>query len=273
MTDRSYQNQAVDALIQRMLKSAQTAGRSKLAAWRKPRQDLDRVVRRDYVRYLRRNLGYREVKEILKAGGRIWPTLNREHLTAASRRQFPELAASMAAALGCHLQATPYHGRDGLALFGFYVKNAKTILKRPLIYVNTAHHPAAVSAAFLHEVGHHLTVAVLGRRDQPVHFFFDSDYAGHLSDPAELGADVLVSIAGYPAPVARRIFEQPWNWGLVARTGRLTDTTFSQVRQHVGSRYGLDFTAGIPSGQRLHYLTGMIHYAKLRWALLAEYDL
>ena len=29
----------------------------------------------------------------------------------------------------------------------------------------------------------------------------------------------------------------------------------------------------IPANQRLHYLLGMIHYAKLRWALLAEYDM
>jgi hypothetical protein len=29
----------------------------------------------------------------------------------------------------------------------------------------------------------------------------------------------------------------------------------------------------IPVNQRLNYLSGMIRYAKLRWALLAEFDL
>jgi hypothetical protein len=36
---------------------------------------------------------------------------------------------------------------------------------------------------------------------------------------------------------------------------------------------GFDFGASLPAGQSFNYLTGMIHYAKLRWALLAEYEL
>ncbi len=273
MAPKRSSNFRADSLIAQVLESAKVRNASTLATWRKPKGDLERVVRRDYVRYLRRNLGYRELSKSLELANRVWPILNRKNLTPASEANFPRQAAKMARDLGCHLQAQPYVGPEGLALRGFYVKDAKTLLKRPLIYVNTAHHPAAVSSSFLHEVGHHLFSSAILNVDAPVHFFFDCGYAGHLEDPAELGADALVSIAGYPEPLARKIFAQPWNWGLVARTGNLSETAFSQVREHVGRRYGLNAESRIPPGQKIHYLTGMIHYAKLRWALLAEYDL
>jgi hypothetical protein len=83
----------------------------------------------------------------------------------------------------------------------------------------------------------------------------------------------MVSLAGYPRPIAQRIFETPWDWGLVARAKSLTDAALNEVRGHLRKVYGLDLMARIPPSRRLHYLAGMIHYAKLRWALLAEYDL
>jgi hypothetical protein len=261
-----------DVLVRRVLDSASASNRAKLAAWRHPNGDLERVVGRDYVRYLRRNLGYRELTQVIEMAEKVWPILNRKHLSPASQKDFPSQARKMATELGCHFQAQKFRGAEGLALRGFYVKDSKTFLKHPLIYVNTAHHPAAVSSSFLHEVGHHLSSTILGL-DTQLHFFYDSGYAGHLDDPAELAADALVSIAGYPAPIARRIFAQPWKWGLVAHTGKLSEAAYSQVREHVGRRYGLDSGERIPPGQKIHYLTGMIHYAKLRWALLAEYDL
>ena len=64
-----------------------------------------------------------------------------------------------------------------------------------------------MSSTFLHEVGHHMSSEILGEDDSaPVHFFIDADYASHLEEPAELAADVMVSIAGYPEPIARKIF-------------------------------------------------------------------
>ncbi len=273
MTVRRNDRLRADVLVTQVLKIAGSERDRRAAAWRRPERDLEQVVRRDYVRYVRRNLGYRELTEVLRLAQQVWPALNHKNLTAASQRSFPREAARMARGLGCHFQAQPFDGPDGLALRGFYVKDGETVLKRPLIYVNTAHHPAAVSSSFLHEVGHHLFSSAILGVNRPLHFFFDGGYSDHLEDPAELGADALVSIAGYPAPLARRIFAEPWNWGLVAHTGDLSEAAFSQVREHVGRRYGLKFTARISPGQKIHYLTGMIHYAKLRWALLAEYDL
>jgi hypothetical protein len=89
----------------------------------------------------------------------------------------------------------------------------------------------------------------------------------------ELAADVIASLTAYPAPLARKMFAMPWDWGLVARADQLPDKAFAQIRKHVRELLGINFGASLPTGQSLNYLTGMIHYAKLRWALLAEYEL
>ncbi|HEY6421239.1 MAG TPA: hypothetical protein VIX59_19755 [Candidatus Binataceae bacterium] len=264
---------AIDRLVRQILVTAPQAGRAELHAWRQPREELGRLARRDYVRYLRKTLGYHELREVVATATKVWPKLNCAQLTAAPRQRFARMASERASKLGVSFQGRPYEGPEGLALRGFYIENEKTLLKRPLIYVNTAHHPGAVSTTFFHELSHHLTAAIVKTHHKPVHFFFDADYDTHLRDPGELAADVIVSLGGYPEKIARKIFSAPWNWGLVARAGRLTDEVFGKVLAHVQELYGLDFSSRIPPGQRLHYLTGMIHYAKLRWALLAEYDL
>jgi len=176
--------------------------------------------------------------------------------------------------LDLHFNASPNAEDDGLALRGFYVNRKEGMLQRPLIYVNTAHHPLAVSSTFCHEVGHHMSSELLGQsEEEPVHFFFDADYASHLEEPGELAADVMVSIAAYPEPFARKVFETPWKWGLVAQAKDMTEAALAEVRGHLKRMYGFDLMERIPAHQRLHYLSGMIHFAKLRWALLAEYEI
>ena len=59
----------------------------------------------------------------------------------------------------------------------------------------------------------------------------------------------------------------------MARAKDLTEAALSEVRRHLKNAYGFDFTEQIPANQMLHYLSGMIHFAKLRWGLLAEYDI
>ena len=259
----------IESLVGEILAGARVSGAAEVAAWQKPEKDLRRLVHRDYVRDLRRNLSYRELRALLDAVDEVLPHLNREPIGMMPVAKQAEVASH----LRVHFKAAPHTGNGGLALRGFYVNKMQKVLKRPLIYVNTAHHPLAVSVTFCHEVGHHFATDIFQPQEHSVHLFFDADYSCHLSDPAELAADVLVSLAGYPEPVARRIFAKPWDWGLVARAGNLTDAAFSEIRTHLKAVYGLDLTAGIPPRQSLNYLCGMIHYAKLRWALLAEYDL
>jgi hypothetical protein len=229
-----------------------------------------KLFRRDYVRDLRRNLSYRDLRTFIETASELWPRLNRESVGVAPREQM----ATLAAAMHLHFKATRYAGPEGLALRGFYVGDADNLLKRPLVYVNTAHHPVAVSAAFCHEIGHHMARSLFTADHDPVHLFFDADYASHLDDPTELAADVVVALAAYPEPVARRIFAEAAPLaGLVAQTRELSDDAFARVRARIESQFGLNFTALKPAGQAIRYLAGMIHFAKLRWALLAEYEL
>jgi hypothetical protein len=61
--------------------------------------------------------------------------------------------------------------------------------------------------------------------------------------------------------------------GVVPPFGARGSQAFGTVRKYLRTRYGFDFAAALPAARKLHYLTGMIHYARLREALLAEYDL
>jgi len=258
----------IETFVGSVLANAPAAGATELAAWRKPEKSFRRLIRRDYVRDVRRNLSYRQLLELLAATDAVLPDLNRKPLNVMPIKQQAQLAAG----LGLHFKASPRTGTEGLALRGFYVNKLQRVLKRPLIYVNTAHHPVAVSTTFCHELGHHFATAILRPRDQKVHLFFDADYSEHLDDPGELAADVLVSLAGYPRPVADKIFAESSGLGLVASTKNLTDAAFSEIHAHLKKVYALDLKSGVSPRQRLNYLSGMIHYAKLRWALLAEYD-
>src|SRR3990172_2511307 len=197
---------SIETMVGQILAGAGVTGAAEVAAWQKPEKDLRRLARRDYVRALRRNLSYRELRALLEAVDEVLPRLNREPIGMMPVAKQAEVASH----LRVHFKAAPHTGNEGLALRGFYINRTQKVLKQPLIYVNTAHHPLAVSVTFCHEVGHHFATHIFQPKEQSVHLFFDADYSGHLGDPAELAADVLVSLAGYPAPVARGLFSRPW---------------------------------------------------------------
>ena len=266
---KSERSSAVDTLVEEILRRAHKVGRKDLEAWRKPQRELRELARLDYVRVIRPALDYHALHAIIREARKIWPQLNREQPRVGTLNQL----AAISSDLRIHLQAAPYRGPEGMAVRGFYVDKTPKMLKHPLIYLNTAHHPGAVSTTFMHEMGHHLTAKVTGHATDGVHYFFHGGYRNHLGEPAELAADALVSLAAYPEPIARRIFAAPWDWGLVARAGRLPDQVFAQIRKYARELTGFNFGASLPPGQSFNYLTGMIHYAKLRWALLVEYDL
>lgn len=269
MAVKPVQISAVDALVEKILRRAHKVGRNEIDAWRKPQRELRELARADYVRAIRRTLDYRALCTIIDEVRKIWPQLNREQFRPKPLDQI----AAILSDLRIHFQAAPYGGPEGMALRGFYVDQAPETLKHPLIYLNTAHHPSAVSSAFMHEMGHHVTAKVTGSAGSGVHYFFNAAHHRHLGQPAELAADALVSLAAYPEPLARKIFATPWDWGLVARADQLPDRAFARVRKHARELGGIDFGASLPPGQSFNYLTGMIHYAKLRWALLVEYEL
>ena len=96
----------------------------------------------------------------------------------------------------------------------------------------------------------------------------------HLIDQEELAADVLVSLGVFPETVARQIFTTPEEKKTAKpRTKELPNSVSAAVLKYMERRYALRFD-GIPrSAKMLQYLPGLIHFAKLRQALLVEYDI
>ena len=236
------------------------------AASRNLTREIKSLARRDYGLPLRRSLGRREVMNIVaEARKMVWPNLNREPVRLVTPHEFTRLWSS----LGVDFRLANFGGPQGLALMGFYARKLGPS-RRPLIYVNTAHHPAAVGAAFSHEMGHHLTARIFATQNEPAHYLTYTAYADHLNDPAELAADSLVSLGVFPGKIAREMFEVE---SKPSARANANEPAFARVRDYLQSRYGLNLDARLPAHKKLPYLAGMIHYANLRRALLTEYDI
>lgn len=268
-SSKSTRISAVDALVEETLRGALKFGLNEIDVGREPQSELRKLAHLDYVSVIRRTLGYRALLAIVREAQMALPQLNREQIWP---QPLDEVAA-ISSDLEIHLHVIPRPGPEGVELRGFYVDQGLGLLKHPLIYLNTAHHPSAVSTTFLHELGHFATANVARRADIGIHYFFNGAHHSHCGEPEELAADVLVSLAVYPEPLARGIFATSWKWGLVARAEGLDDGAFAQIREHIQKSGGFDVEGLLTTGQQFNYVARMIHYAKLRWALLLEYDL
>jgi hypothetical protein len=266
-------DQGIARLVRRILAEAPAKGVKELKAWKEPEHEIRRLFEPDYSQSLRDKFGPGEVKDLVGLASSIWPNFNRNPMGPPSMRLFAETSEL----LRLHFSSAPYRRGGGFAVRGFYINKTPEALGKPLIYVNSAHHLVAIGTAFCHEVGHHLSADMFrdsSEDDKEVRLFFGAEYSAHVEDPVELAADVLVSLAAYPKPLAKQIFlGSSAKDGTVIPLGVRGGKAFAAVREHVRTRYGFDFTAVLPPTQKLHYLTGMIHYARLREALLAEYDL
>ena len=270
----------VAKLVDEILADVKASGSDELDSWQHPERDIRNLARRDYAPSLHRLLKQSDLENVVRSAQTIFPDLNRTHdpmrlerwLTGPASSGLDGLFSDVTNRLDVHFQGSPFTGPEGLALRGFFIDRDAKLLKRPLIYVNTAHHPVAVAATLFHEVGHLIATEVFERREPSVHLFFDADYNSHLNDLDELCADTVLSLAAYPAPVARTIFATPWKFDIFARTTELSDAVFAQVSEHFQARFGVSLAqANLPARRKLNYLAGMIHFAKLRSTLLAEY--
>jgi len=270
----------VAKFVGEILANLSASGGKKLHSCRSPEDDLSAIQQLDYAAGVRALLDRRRVEEVVSAAQGIFPDLNRRHdpahiegwLSGNPSRGLRKLIAQVRNHRDLHFQDTPFDG-EGLALRGFFVDPDGQSLKRPLIYVNTAHHPVAAAATLFHEVGHLVASELFQARGSAVQFFFDIDYAGHLDDLSELTADVVLAVAAYPAPVAREIFGCPAKSRTENRS-LTTDRMLARILEHYRTRFGVSLGgADMPASRKLNYLGGMIHFAKLRSALLTEYDL
>jgi hypothetical protein len=219
---------------------------------------LSALSRLDYCKALRIQFDGAEIRELRRS----LPPLNREVFREIDLRRL----AWTAATLGANVQARQFEGEEGRALRGFYVHDY-TVLKRPLIVVNTANHPVSVVAAFWHEMGHHLTHSIFGNTHDHVSPYFSTNYHDHLNHPEEIVADMLTVLACYPKPAATRLFDG----SVTSATRPNTESLPSKVMPYVRSVTGFDFERGFSSTDALRQLAGVIHVAKLRAALLKEY--
>jgi hypothetical protein len=216
---------------------------------------------------LRRHLRHDHAQTLLRNFREIFPEFNYRPVQMLMIARFAEIAR----ALRFHIKAAPIEGVDCVGLIGFYITSTTGLLKLPLTYVNTAHHPLAAMTTFIHELGHHRSCSLLDIKHRGSHLF-DTDYTEHLKNPAEPAADIVVNLAGYPEITARKMFAGQWIHSLNARAGKLSASAIEEVHDHLARTYGLDLAVTMPLTNRLHYLAGMIHFDKLR-VVLAEYDL
>lgn len=240
------------------------------AASRTEPDDIRFLERADYARPLRRSLGRAEVRQIIaEARSTVWPHLNADSVRLVSPKEFTRLWSG----LGVQFQLAKLKGADGLELLGFYVRKMGGS-RLPLICVNTAHHPAAIGATFTHEMGHHLTARLFDSGKEHAHFLANTAYREHLDDPEELAADLLVSLGIFPAPIARDLLLKPaYERESKPDAHELTDSASSAMLDYMERRYRLGFGEPASSTRKLQYLAALIHFAKLRRALLTEYDI
>jgi hypothetical protein len=232
--------------------------------------EIKRLWGQDYGDALRTHLSRAEVREIVREAKRTaWPHLNDSAVRLGSMKEFAERAS----ALGADFRIAKMPWPSGLALFGFYLGKDSGLEKRPLICLNGAHHPAAVATAFLHEVGHHVTAELFSIRKETIQLSRQTGYGAHLDDHRELAADVLVSLGLYPRKMASQLFGAA-RQREIRSAGEEAKSLPLAAKAVLGTaqRYGLDFES-LPVQKRLQYQAGLIHFTRLREALLDEYGL
>jgi hypothetical protein len=233
------------------------------------KSEIAEIAHRDYGQALRQCFSRWEVREITDEGKtRVWPGLNRDPVTLVSPHEFVRRWSSF----GVDFKFASLSWKEGLSLLGFYVNKIDRVRMRPLIFVNTAHHPAVVGVALDHEMGHHLTSQIFAADDGP-HLLPQTGFEQHLAEPAELAADILVSLCMFPAPIARALFSGANRAADGNRPNQLSNPAFAKLLQYIGKRYGLRFDHIREVSKRFQTLAGLVHYTKLRRALLDEYNI
>ncbi|MGA7872997.1 MAG: hypothetical protein WCA22_19070, partial [Candidatus Binatus sp.] len=120
---------------------------------------------------------------------------------------------------------------------------------------------------------HHVIGRLFDSRKKHVQFLADA-FAEHLNEPEELAADMLVSLGVFPEGIARKIFMKPEK-GSPSKSAaeELPDSVSAKVLKYFECRYGLSLGEPGPSARKLQYLAAVVHFAKLRRAILTEYDI
>jgi hypothetical protein len=256
----------VERLVLKLSGYARGKARSSTLGLSAAESEIRAIASRDYRQALRRCLSQAQVRQIVSiAKTRVWPHLNQEPVRLVSLDEFVHRWSSF----GVDFKFASLSSKSGLSLLGFYLTNADGLRERPLIFANTAHHPALIGLALDHEMGHHLTAQIFASAEDTTHLLSLTAFEEHLTDPLELSADTLVSFGVFPAPVARALFRDAK--GASAGAG-LSDVIFDRVLKYIKDRYDVRLELIRRTHEKFQGLAALIHYTKLRRALLAEYD-
>lgn len=262
----STEQTALDELVAQVLSTFDLAPSKPDARWRAHIQDLRRILSADYrgaVREFHRS-GDLPVRRLIAEGRHHFPSLNEFPI------QFDAASRDRMIGLGINLRLQPYARRPPLR--GFYHREPR---HKPIIWVNLVHPPGAVAASLAHELGHWYRERLLGGASEATTIgFFNSDFAAHLGSAEELFADVFPVLAAYPTSSAREVFPTGGWRRAVAKVAQLDVATLERIRRHLNSNYGFDMREckDLEPPRRIYYLTSMLHFARLRWALLEELD-
>ena len=203
------------------------------------------------------------VDELLRCAASHFPGINRVPL---------EYPATLAQArdrqrgLGLNVQVSPF-GSPGHPLRGFYHREEQ---RRPLIWLNCQHTETAVGATLAHELGHHFWERVADEEAPTLRTLSHDGFVAHLEDPRELFADAFTAFGGYPRSTAQRLFRRSGWWGPQRRKAEAVGDVVVHIERHLNRHYAGDMGpgSGLSSKLRLYYLGSLVHFSKLRAALL-----
>lgn len=159
------------------------------------------------------------------------------------------------------VRAEPYRS-SGLALRGFFCRAEVRQKSKFLIFLNSAHPPAVIAATLGHELGHYI-YGYLVQETANFSPFIQGSFSHHLCDKSELFADSLVALTAYDHATLKRIASAADG----SRKNRRL-AVLKEIYRLVDSRYHLNLRSeALATVSRIGYLTGMIHFFKLRRAL------
>lgn len=253
----------LDRQVEELLATFDLPSAQSGARWRAQLRDLRRILGIDYCAAVRamHARGRLTAAALLHAAQRDFPELNRTPLVfdAAMRAHICQLGIRL------RMRSSPRHG----PLRAFYSRFDEL---GPIIWLNLAHPPGAVAASLGHELGHWYHDRLFeASAAKGAKVFFNSNFAQHFEDPAELFADLFPVLAAYPRDLALRIFPtRGWRATLAQMDRRI----LGRVRAYLRGNYGFDTpdARNREPPRRLYYITSMVHFARLRWALLRELD-
>ena len=232
--------------------------------------DLKKVLSADYIESadLPDKSLLKELTKVVESD--IKPHMREWYQSGKKPWEAPELFPVLTKLFGgreLELRAEPYLEGAGLALRGFFCRANVGAKRKFVIFLNTAHHPGAVVATFGHEIGHYIYGSLVGER-APMAAFLEGTFSNHLHEEDELFADSLVAFSCYPQQVIKEI------GSLKTVVPGQSDELFTRIRRAyslVGSQYELNLEdRKMGNVWRVRYLTSMVHFFKLRCALLEK---